>query len=179
MNHDYRKSDIDNALKTGGQFLQSKQDVDGSWYGCWGVCYTYGTWFGVEGLLCAGEASYTNGSPSSKIKKACEFLLSKQRSDGSWGESFESCVQHKYIEHEDGQIINTAWALLALMKAKHPDKAAIEKGVAFILSRQEVSGDFPQEGISGVFNGNCMETYTSYRNIFPLWALARYHKYYA
>ena len=179
MNHDYRKSDIDNALKTGGQFLQSKQDVDGSWYGCWGVCYTYGTWFGVEGLLCAGEASYTNGSPSSKIKKACEFLLSKQRSDGSWGESFESCVQHKYIEHEDGQIINTAWALLALMKAKHPDKAAIEKGVAFILSRQEVSGDFPQEGISGVFNGNSMETYTSYRNIFPLWALARYHKYYA
>ena len=35
-----------------------------------------------------------------------------------------------------------------------------------------------QEGISGVFNGNCMETYTSYRNIFPLWALGRYYRYY-
>lgn len=178
QNHTYRKADIEKALERGGKFLASKQDPDGSWYGCWGVCYTYGTWFGIEGLLCAGQNGYENGNPSKAIEEACEFLLGKQRPDGSWGESFESCVQHKYIEHEDGQIINTAWALLALMKAKHPNKEAIEKGVAFLLSRQESNGDFPQEGISGVFNGNCMETYTSYRNVFPLWAMARYYRYY-
>ena len=177
-NHDYRKADIEQALARGGKFIQSKQDPDGSWYGCWGVCYTYGTWFGIEGLLSTGQEGYENNLPSKSIQDACEFLLGKQRTDGSWGESFESCVQHKYIEHEDGQIINTAWALLALMKAKHPDKKAIEKGVEFILSHQESNGDFPQEGISGVFNGNCMETYTSYRNVFPLWALARYYRYY-
>lgn len=171
--HDYRREDIKKALDRGGKFLQTKQDPDGSWYGCWGVCYTYGTWFGIEGLLATG---HKNDSP--EIQKACNFLLSKQHTDGSWGESFESCVQHKYIEHEDGQIINTAWALLALMKANHPDKAAIEKGIEFILSRQESNGDFPQEGISGVFNGNCMETYTSYRNVFPLWAVARYYRYF-
>lgn len=169
-NYDYRKEDIKRALDRGRKFIQSKQDPDGSWYGCWGVCYTYGTWFGIEGLLASG---HQNDSP--EVQKACNFLLSKQRADGSWGESFESCVQHKYIEHEDGQIINAAWALLALMKAKHPNKAAIEKGIEFILSRQESNGDFPQEGISGVFNGNCMETYTSYRNVFPLWAVARYY----
>jgi squalene/oxidosqualene cyclase-like protein len=173
-NFDYRKEDIKAALDRGSRFIQSKQDPDGSWYGCWGVCYTYGTWFGIEGLLASG---HKNDSP--EVQKACDFLLSKQRADGSWGESFESCVQHKYIEHEDGQIINAAWALLALMKAKHPNKAAIEKGIEFILSRQEPNGDFPQEGISGVFNGNCMETYTSYRNVFPLWAVARYYRYYS
>ncbi len=178
-NHDYRKADIEAALKRGGKFIQSKQDPDGSWYGCWGVCYTYGTWFGIEGLLCAGQEGYENNKPAKAIEDACAFLLRKQRSDGSWGESFESCVEHRYIEHKDGQIINTAWALLALMKAKHPNKSAIEKGVEFILSRQEANGDFPQEGISGVFNGNCMETYTSYRNVFPLWALARYYRYYS
>ena len=172
--HDYRREDIQKALDRGGKFLQSKQDPDGSWYGCWGVCYTYGTWFGIEGLLAAGHKN-----DSHEVQKACNFLLGKQRTDGSWGESFESCVQHKYIEHEDGQIINTAWALMALMKANHPDKMAIEKGIEFILSRQEANGDFPQEGISGVFNGNCMETYTSYRNIFPLWAVARYYRYYS
>ncbi|MGV3612234.1 MAG: terpene cyclase/mutase family protein [Fluviicola sp.] len=172
-NYDYRKEDIKRALERGAKFIQSKQDPDGSWYGCWGVCYTYGTWFGIEGLLACG---YKNDSP--EVQKACNFLLSKQRADGSWGESFESCVQHKYIEHEDGQIINAAWALLALMKAKHPNKAAIEKGIEFILSRQEANGDFPQEGISGVFNGNCMETYTSYRNVFPLWAVARFYQNY-
>lgn len=177
--HDYRREDIKKALDRGGKFLESKQYPDGSWYGCWGVCYTYGTWFGIEGLLATGHEDYQNGTPSPKVQKACDFLLGKQRADGSWGESFESCVQHKYIEHADGQIINTAWALLALMKANHPDKTAIEKGIAFILSRQESNGDFPQEGISGVFNGNCMETYTSYRNVFPLWAVARYYRFYS
>jgi squalene cyclase len=88
-------------------------------------------------------------------------------------------VTHQYVEHKDGQVVNTAWALLALMKAKHPDKAAIEKGIEFILSRQEASGDFPQEGTSGVFNGNCSISYTSYRNIFPLWAIARYDSSYS
>jgi len=27
----------------------SRQRNDGSWYGCWGNCFTYGCWFGVEG----------------------------------------------------------------------------------------------------------------------------------
>ena len=179
LNHDYRKEDIHKALEKGARFIRGKQDTDGSWYGCWGVCYTYGTWFGIEGILCAGDHSYAEGTPSDTVRKACEFLVSRQRSDGSWGESFESCVEHRYIEHEEGKIINTAWALLGLMKAKYPDKQVIERGIEFILSRQEVTGDFPQEGISGVFNGNCMETYTSYRNVFPLWAMARYYRYYA
>ncbi|MDX2359653.1 MAG: terpene cyclase/mutase family protein [Crocinitomicaceae bacterium] len=175
-NHDYRKADIEKALAKGADFILGKQLADGSWYGCWGVCFTYGIWFGIEGLLCGGEEGYKNGAPTEPIRKACEFLVEKQREDGSWGESFESCVEHKYIEHEDGQIINTAWALLGLMKAGYPDQKVIERGVQFIISRQESTGDFPQEGISGVFNGNCMETYTSYRNVFPLWALARYYK---
>jgi squalene cyclase len=50
----------------------------------------------------------------------------------------------------------------------------MEAGIDFLLSRQEKNGDFPQEGISGVFNKNCMETYTSYRNVFPLWAIGRW-----
>lgn len=178
-NHDYRKSDIESALNKGVKFIEGKQLPDGSWYGCWGVCFTYGIWFGIEGLLSGGHEGYQGDSPSEKISNACDFLVSKQNQDGSWGESFESCVQHKYIQHEDGQIINTAWALMGLMKANYPDKSVIEKGIAFIISRQEANGDFPQEGISGVFNGNCMETYTSYRNIFPLWALGRFYRYYA
>lgn len=84
----------------------------------------------------------------------------------------------KYVEHEHAQIINTAWALLALMQAQYPNQEKIEKGIQFLISRQEENGDFPQEGISGVFNKNCMETYTSYRNVFPIWALNRYLKTY-
>lgn len=56
-------------------------------YGSWAVCYTYGTWFGVKGLVAAGR----NFSNCSSIRKACNFLLSKQLASGGWGESYLSC----------------------------------------------------------------------------------------
>lgn len=176
-NPNYRKEEIGMAIQKAKAFLKTKQNTDGSFYGSWAVCFTYGTWFGIEGLLAAGENGYSaNGT--NEISKACEFLASKQREDGSWGESYESCVTRKYIEHQEGQVINTAWALLGLMAAGYDNKEVIDNGIEFIIKNQEVSGDFPQQGISGVFNGNCMITYTSYRNVFPLWALARYDKKY-
>jgi hypothetical protein len=56
-------------------------------YGSWGVCFTYGTWFGILGLVAVGK-TYQN---CSRIRKACEFLLSKQLPSGGWGESYLSC----------------------------------------------------------------------------------------
>ncbi|HLP18767.1 MAG TPA: hypothetical protein VK174_00625, partial [Chitinophagales bacterium] len=52
----------------------------------------------------------------------------------------------------------------------------IQKGIQLIISRQQPTGDWEQESISGVFNHNCMISYTSYRNVFPIWALGRYLK---
>jgi lanosterol synthase len=56
------------------------------------------------------------------------------------------------------------------------DSNAIRKGIQFIVNKQSSNGDWNQEGISGVFNGNCMISYTNYRNIFPIWALGRFIK---
>ena len=42
------------------------------------------------------------------------------------------------------------------------------------MSEQLPNGDWKQEGIAGVFNRACGISYTQYRNIFPIWALARY-----
>ena len=46
-------SAADRAIKRAVAFLRSKQRVDGSFEGSWGVCFTYGTWFGISGLLSA------------------------------------------------------------------------------------------------------------------------------
>lgn len=36
------------------------------------------------------------------------------------------------------------------------------------------NGDWPQQHISGVFNQNCMISYSNYKNTFPIWALGEY-----
>jgi hypothetical protein len=33
-------------MQRGRDFLLSIQRLDGSWYGSWAVCFTYGTWWG-------------------------------------------------------------------------------------------------------------------------------------
>ena len=43
----HRSSEIQNAISSGRVFLESIQRFDGSWYGSWGNCFTYGTWFGL------------------------------------------------------------------------------------------------------------------------------------
>lgn len=75
-------------------------------------------------------------------------------------------------------IVNTSWPLLALSMAGCENVDAIKRGVEYLIERQLPSGDWPQEGISGVFNRAVGITYTAYRNVFPIWALGRCNKRY-
>ncbi|MGR9085912.1 MAG: terpene cyclase/mutase family protein [Gammaproteobacteria bacterium] len=173
----FKNSEIRNAISAGLNFILKQQKPDGSWYGGWAVCFTYATWFGVEALSKArGKGYYDDAVLTAGIDKACTFLTSKQKADGGWGETFESCSNRVYTEAPASRVVNTAWALLALMAAGFGEKEAIEAGIAILLKRQTEIGDWPQESISGVFNYNCMITYANYRNYFPVWALSRYYR---
>ena len=176
----HRTEEIKYSIQLGRDFFESIQRADGSWYGSWACCFCYGCWFGIEGLIRSGD---TPNSPS--IKKCCEYLLSKQRENGGWGEDFSSCYDKDYAakgmdSYGDGGsgVVNTAWALLALSEAKCDDVKAVKRGVNYLIKRQLPCGDWPQEGIAGVFNRACGITYTSYRNVFPIWALGRCHEVY-
>jgi lanosterol synthase len=173
----YKNSEIHQAISAGLHFILKQQKLDGSWYGGWAVCFTYATWFGVEALSKArGKGYYDDAVLVVAINKACSFLADKQKIDGGWGETFESCSKLVYTEAKTSQVVNTAWALMALMAADFGDKKLIEAGINVLLSRQTDLGDWAQESISGVFNYNCMITYANYRNIFPIWALGRYYR---
>ncbi len=171
---DYKKQEIERAIKKGRDFILKQQRVDGSWYGSWAVCFTYGTWFAIEALI-TNEGDFNEADKA--VSKACAFLISKQNDDGSWGEKFDACLTKQYENNESGQVTNTAWAVLALMKAGNSKTDAVKRGIEFLLSQQTKNGDFPQQSISGVFNHSCGITYTAYRNVFPAWALARYLKF--
>ena len=177
---DHRPTEVLDAIQAGRKFIKSIQRPDGCWYGSWGVCFTYATWFGIEGLINAGEPT-----DSDCIQRGCQFLLSRQNANGGWGESYLSCVNKVYPDDGTGVygtnksgIVQTAWALLGLLAADCVDKKAIDRGIQFLMSKQLPSGDWNQEGITGVFNRSCGITYTAYRNVFPIWALGRYGKKY-
>ncbi len=158
---------IRRAIRRGRRFITSQQRSDGSWEGSWGVCFTYGTWFGVKGLLAAGMRS---DHPT--LARAADFLLSAQASDGGWGESVESCRERAYVATEQSHPVMTAWALLTLFAIDDVPRDAMERGVRFLLRRQERDGNWRSDSIPGVFNRTCAINYENYATIFPLWALA-------
>lgn len=90
----HRTEEIEMSIAKSVEFIEESQNPDGSWYGCWGICYTYGTWFAVEGLVACGRTY--NNSPA--LRKACQFLLSKQLpNSGGWGESYLSSQNKVYL----------------------------------------------------------------------------------
>ena len=146
---DYRPHDISRALDGALKYIRNSQRADGSWYGSWGICFTYAGMFALESLASVGE-TYDN---SARVKKGCDFLLGKQMGDGGWGESYRSCEIGVYTQHPEGsQVVMTAWAVIGLMVGGCPDRKAIERGVKIIMSRQRENGEWKQEGIEGVFN---------------------------
>ena len=144
----YRKNDIEKATSNALKYIRKAQRADGSWYGSWGICFTYAGMFAAESLASVGE-TYSN---SVSLKKACEFLLSKQMPDGGWGESYHSCETCEYVQHASSQIVNTCWAIIALMEAGYPERGPLEKAVRLVMGRQQSNGEWKQEAIEGVFN---------------------------
>uniref|UniRef100_UPI00358E27D6 lanosterol synthase isoform X2 n=1 Tax=Myxine glutinosa TaxID=7769 RepID=UPI00358E27D6 len=174
---EYRSTAISDVLKRGLEFCQQRQRPDGSWEGSWAVCFTYGTWFGLEAFACMGH-KYTNSPAVPAVKKGCDFLVRRQMVCGGWGEDFESCEQRKYIQSQEAQVHCTAWALLGLMAARYPHVDVLERGVRCLMEMQLADGDWPQGNIAGVFNKTCAISYTNYKNIFPIWVLGRFARLY-
>ncbi|XP_055337256.1 lanosterol synthase-like [Paramacrobiotus metropolitanus] len=178
---EYRAEEIRLILSNGLEYIQRKQLPDGSWEGSWGVCFTYGAWFALEAFASMDylyKIQSSDGGQNEAVLKGCIFLKQYQNDDGGWGEDFESCEQRRYVPSAASQVVNTCWALLGLMAVQYSDRSVVEKGIKFILSRQRKNGDWPQENISGVFNKSCAISYTSYRNVFPIWTLGRFAYHY-
>ena len=159
------------AMSRAEAWLRRTQASDGSWRGVWGVQFIYGTFFGVRGLLASGAR---HGDPA--LRLACRWLLDRQRSDGGWGEHYSGCMTGRYVPHEESQVIQTAWALMALLEAGDSNWTAIARGARFLLDTQDADGAWPKQDMAGVFFRTALLDYVLYRQYFPLHALGLYEQ---
>ena len=159
------------ALDAGIAYLRKTQQEDGSWYGRWGTNYIYGTWSVLNAL------NMTGLDPGDKaMRRAAEWLLSKQRADGGWSEDGASYwAGEKRGEGKESTASQTAWALLGLMAAGDASHPAVARGADYLVKTQKPHGLWDEAWYTAVgFPRVFYLRYHGYRKYFPLWALARY-----
>jgi squalene-hopene/tetraprenyl-beta-curcumene cyclase len=107
------------------------------------------------------------------VRKAVEWLKSRQNSDGGWGESNDSYARP--TPRAASTPYQTAWALLGLLAAGEAQAEAVRRGIGHLLRTQQSNGlwsdpNFTAPGFPRVF----YLKYHGYSGYFPLWALAAY-----
>jgi squalene-hopene/tetraprenyl-beta-curcumene cyclase len=160
-------------------YLRHMQLPDGSYWGRWGTNYIYGTWSVLAGLALVGE-----DMSQPWIRRAIDWLLSRQHADGGWGETNDSYFDPALRGTNGGVSTphSTAWALLGLLAVGEADSEAVRRGIDWLLDHQQPTGQreaglwyhpsFNAPGFPRVF----FLKYHGYTAYFPLWALTRYRQ---
>lgn len=159
----------DPRIQRAVRFLQRDQTAEGSWYGRWGVNYLYGT----SGALRALETLSLQKEAESQ--RAVAWLRVVQNPDGGFGESCGSYDDPELKARGHSTASQTAWALIGLLAAGETSEPAVKRGVGYLLDQQRETGTWTEAAFTGTgFPRVFYLKYHLYRNVFPLYALARY-----
>ncbi|NLV29801.1 MAG: squalene--hopene cyclase [Acidobacteria bacterium] len=159
----------DSPVARGIDFLLRHQEINGSWFGRWGVNYVYGTFLAIRGLA-------ATGAPHAKtaIALAARWLREVQNPDGGWG---ESCLGYhtRRFEPAESTPTQTAWAVLGLIAAGEVYCSAVQKGIRWLQERQRPDGSWDESVTTGTgFPQVFYIHYHLYRDYFPILALGTY-----
>jgi squalene-hopene/tetraprenyl-beta-curcumene cyclase len=152
------------------EFLRRTQREDGSWWGRWGVNFVYGTWCALAGLEAIGE-----DMKAPWIRRAVDWLVGHQNSDGGFGETVASYDDESLAGKGESTPSQTAWAVLGLVAAGEARTRTVERAVDWLVRTQRPDGTWDEQAFTGTgFPRHFYLRYHLYRHTFPLMALGRF-----
>jgi squalene-hopene/tetraprenyl-beta-curcumene cyclase len=152
------------------EFVKSRQEEDGCWFGRWGVNYIYGTFLALNGLRSMGE-----NPDSPMFRRAVAWVEKHQNEDGGWGETCDSYAKPELRGQGASTASQTAWAILGMLAAGEVNNPVVQKGVDYLLRQQNKEGSWWEDEFTGTgFPEHFFIKYHMYQDFFPLMALARY-----
>jgi squalene-hopene/tetraprenyl-beta-curcumene cyclase len=156
-------------------YLLAEQEIEGCWFGRWGVNYIYGT----SSVLCA-LALIAPHRHRVNIERGTTWLKSCQNPDGGWGETCYSYNNPSLKGQGKSTASQTAWALIGLIAAGKATgnfaKEEMTRGVGYLVDTQQLDGSWDESEFTGTgFPGHFYLKYHFYQQYFPLLALGRYY----
>jgi len=151
-------------------FVTARQEPDGSFWGRWGVNYVYGTWSVLTGLARLGF-----GADDPRVRRAADWLETRQNADGGFGELPASYDDPSARGRGPSAPSQTAWAVMGLVAAGRGASACVARAIEYLLVRQGGDGGWAEEAWTGTgFPGHFYLRYHGYPRYFPLSALGLY-----
>ena len=151
-------------------FIKARQEVDGSWWGRWGVNYIYGSWLALTGLASIGE-----DMSQSYVRRSMKWYEDHQNEDGGWGETCESYKNPSLAGTGNSTASQTAWAIMGMIAGGEEKNLIVRRGIEFLLDRQEPNGSWFEDEFTGTgFPIHFFIKYHMYQHFFPLMALGKY-----
>ncbi|MDA0214305.1 MAG: squalene--hopene cyclase [Planctomycetota bacterium] len=175
----------DPAIDRAIQYIKSKQEVDGCFFGRWGVNYIYGTWQSIIGPIRCGVSPVEPW-----ILQAGEWIHSIQQESGAFGESADSYIDASLKGKGPPTASQTAWAAMLLQEVFGPHDQGLERAMEWLARTQLSASDAADKARNpdGDPAGSWCETeftgtgfprvfylrYHLYRLYFPLMAIGRF-----
>jgi squalene-hopene/tetraprenyl-beta-curcumene cyclase len=169
-------------------YIRSRQEREGCFFGRWGVNYIYGTWQAVIGPIRCG---LDPADPRQHwLLHAGQWIKSVQQADGGFGESADSYEDPGLKGQGPATASQTAWAAMILQEVYGPHDPDLRRAIEWLARHQLTAEDAASadRNPDGDPAGSWVETeftgtgfprvfylrYHLYRLYFPVMAIGRY-----